>query len=73
MKVPLIKTSLPGPKASELIRVDEGFISPSYTRIYPLVVEKARGLWVQDVDESVPGFHSGYSRELDRALPSRSR
>ncbi len=50
MKVPLIRTSLPGPKASEFIRTDAEFVSPSYTRIYPLVVEKARGLWVQDVD-----------------------
>ncbi len=50
MKTPLIKTPLPGPKASEFIRSDAEFVSPSYTRIYPLVVEKALGLWVQDVD-----------------------
>jgi 4-aminobutyrate aminotransferase len=50
MKVPRIKMPLPGPKASELIRLDTVFVSPSYTRIYPLVVEKAGGLWVQDVD-----------------------
>jgi len=47
---PIIKTALPGPKASGLIRVDQTYVSPSYTRIYPLVVEKAKGLWVQDVD-----------------------
>ena len=34
----------------EYIRADTGFVSPSYTRVYPLVVESARGLWVQDVD-----------------------
>jgi 4-aminobutyrate aminotransferase len=50
MKTPQIKTPLPGPKASELIRMDSEFVSPSYTRIYPLVVEKALGLWVRDVD-----------------------
>ncbi|HYA41814.1 MAG TPA: acetyl ornithine aminotransferase family protein [Syntrophobacteraceae bacterium] len=50
MKAPLIRTPLPGPKASEFIRRDAECVSPSYTRIYPLVVEKARGLWVQDVD-----------------------
>src|SRR5208283_5815763 len=50
MKIPLVKTPLPGPKASEFIRADAEFVSPSYTRVYPLVVEKARGLWVQDVD-----------------------
>lgn len=41
---------LPGPKATELIRVDSDFVSPSYTRVYPLVVESAEGLWVRDVD-----------------------
>ena len=50
MKAPLIKTPLPGPKASEFIRADAAFVSPSYTRVYPLVVESARGMWVRDVD-----------------------
>jgi 4-aminobutyrate aminotransferase len=50
MKRPLIRTPLPGPKASQLIRADAEFVSPSYTRVYPLVVDKARGLWVRDVD-----------------------
>lgn len=50
MRAPLIKTPLPGPKASEFIRADARFVSPSYTRVYPLVVGKARGLWVRDVD-----------------------
>ncbi len=50
MKAPLIKTPLPGPKAAELIRVDAQFVSPSYTRIYPLVVESAQDTWVLDVD-----------------------
>ncbi|MBW1980450.1 MAG: acetyl ornithine aminotransferase family protein [Deltaproteobacteria bacterium] len=50
MKYPRIKTSLPGPKAKRLIEVDNQFVSPSYTRIYPLVVQSARGLWVKDPD-----------------------
>lgn len=50
MKYPKIKTLLPGPKASRLINEDKSVVSPSYTRIYPLVVEKAHGAWVQDVD-----------------------
>ncbi len=50
---PVVKTPLPGPKASELIRMDQAYVSPSYTRIYPLVVEKGKGLWVQDVDGNV--------------------
>jgi 4-aminobutyrate aminotransferase len=53
MDYPIVKTPLPGPKASELIRIDEAYVSPSYTRIYPLVVEKAKGLWVEDVDANV--------------------
>lgn len=48
-----IKTVLPGPKAAELIEKDRIFVSPSYTRVYPLVVDKAQGLWVQDVDGNV--------------------
>ncbi|MFH1351520.1 MAG: acetyl ornithine aminotransferase family protein [Pseudomonadota bacterium] len=50
MKYPAITTGLPGPRASEMIRVDQTHVSPSYTRVYPLVVEKAQGLWVYDVD-----------------------
>lgn len=50
MKYPMMKTTLPGPKASRLINVDQTHVSPSYTRVYPLVVEKAQGLWIQDVD-----------------------
>ena len=50
MRTPLVKTGLPGPKASEFIRKDSEFVSPSYTRVYPLVAEEAKGLWVRDVD-----------------------
>jgi len=50
MKRPLIKTNLPGPRAAKLIDADSRFVSPSYTRVYPLVVEKASGLWVEDSD-----------------------
>lgn len=50
MRFPVIKTSLPGPRAARLIKTDQAYVSPSYTRIYPLVVEKGEGLWVQDAD-----------------------
>ncbi len=50
MKYPEIKTSLPGPKAAALIEADRRFVSPSYTRIYPLVAESAEGLWIRDPD-----------------------
>ncbi len=50
MKKPEILTPLPGPRARQLIKLDATFVSPSYTRGYPLVVEKGEGLWIQDVD-----------------------
>lgn len=53
MKKPQIKTSLPGPRAKKLVKLDKTYVSPSYTRVYPLVVEKAQGLWVNDVDGNV--------------------
>lgn len=49
-KKPVIGTPLPGPMASELIGIDSEFVSPSYTRVYPLVAESGQGLWVRDVD-----------------------
>ncbi len=47
---PEIKTELPGPKAKEWLKKDEKFISPSYTRSYPAVVERGEGVWIYDVD-----------------------
>jgi 4-aminobutyrate aminotransferase len=52
-KTPLVKTALPGPRAKALIKLDKTYVSPSYTRVYPLVAENADGLWVQDVDGNV--------------------
>ncbi|MGD2022567.1 MAG: acetyl ornithine aminotransferase family protein [Desulfobacterales bacterium] len=53
MTTPKIKTSLPGPKAKKLIKLDNAFVSPSYTRVYPLVADKGVGLWIHDVDGNV--------------------
>lgn len=47
---PKIVVSPPGPKAREFVQKDEMFISPSYVRYYPLVVESANGCVVRDVD-----------------------
>ena len=41
---------LPGPKAQALIERDARVISPSYTRGYPLVMERGDGCRVWDVD-----------------------
>jgi 4-aminobutyrate aminotransferase len=48
--VPHIRTPLPGPNAKRLIDIDEQYTSPSYTRVYPLVVERGQGAVIEDVD-----------------------
>lgn len=50
MKVPHIKVKPPGPKAKAMVERDRRHTSPSYGRVYPLVVKKARGCVVEDVD-----------------------
>jgi 4-aminobutyrate aminotransferase len=49
---PLIFTELPGPEARKVLEKDQKFVSQSYTRVYPLVVKSARGIWVEDVDSN---------------------
>ena len=48
--VPCIRTPLPGLKAAALLSRDAEYVSPSYTRVYPLVVERGSGAVVEDVD-----------------------
>ena len=50
MNAPNIKTPLPGPKAKAIIDKDATFVSPSYTRDYPLVIARGEGAIVEDVD-----------------------
>ena len=50
MRYPEINTPLPGPKGAKLIGVDTEHVSPSYTRVYPLVAERGEGLWIHDPD-----------------------
>lgn len=45
-----IRKPLPGPKARALLKRDAKVISPSYTRSYPLVAHKGRGMWIEDID-----------------------
>jgi 4-aminobutyrate aminotransferase len=47
---PKMKTALPGPNAKRILAGDEKYISPSYTRSYPLVAKSGRGIVVTDVD-----------------------
>jgi 4-aminobutyrate aminotransferase len=47
---PKLKTALPGPNAKRILAGDEKYVSPSYTRSYPLVAKRGRGIVVEDVD-----------------------
>ncbi|MGO9402247.1 MAG: acetyl ornithine aminotransferase family protein [Terriglobales bacterium] len=47
---PKRKTAIPGPNAKRILAGDEQYISPSYTRSYPMVAKRGRGIVVEDVD-----------------------
>jgi len=47
---PRLVCPLPGPKARAAIAADNRLISPSYTRSYPLVAKRGRGVRIEDVD-----------------------
>ncbi|MGA8043098.1 MAG: acetyl ornithine aminotransferase family protein [Terracidiphilus sp.] len=47
---PKLVCSLPGPRAVAAVEADTRYISPSYTRSYPLVARRGRGIRVEDVD-----------------------
>jgi len=49
---PRMRTPLPGPTAASLIEADLRVSSPSNTRDYPLVVRRASGCVVEDVDKN---------------------
>lgn len=49
-RAPRLVTELPGPKARAVIERDERVTSPSLTRVYPLVVDRAEGCVITDVD-----------------------
>ncbi|HQR09216.1 MAG TPA: acetyl ornithine aminotransferase family protein [Gemmatales bacterium] len=48
--VPSFKTPPPGPKAKSFLERDSKVVSPSYTRGYPLVVDRGSGCVIEDVD-----------------------
>ncbi|OLE58103.1 MAG: aspartate aminotransferase family protein [Chloroflexi bacterium 13_1_20CM_2_59_7] len=47
---PKIKTALPGPNAKRILAGDDRYVSPSYTRSYPMVAKNGRGIVVTDAD-----------------------
>lgn len=52
-KKPLLITTLPEPRAKELVERDRAVTSPSCTRDYPLVVARGEGCMIEDVDGNV--------------------
>jgi 4-aminobutyrate aminotransferase len=52
-KLPVLVTPLPGPNAKNVIARDTQFVSPSYTRGYPLVAKSGRGAMLEDVDGNI--------------------
>src|SRR5258705_11708215 len=47
---PKVQAGLPGPRAAALVKRDQAALSTSFTRPYPLAVQKGEGLWITDVD-----------------------
>ena len=50
LDLPHLLTSLPGPRATEVIERDARVLSPSYTRCYPLVAARGEGAIIEDID-----------------------
>jgi 4-aminobutyrate aminotransferase len=50
VKTPRLVTALPGPNAKRVLDQDAKYMSPSYTRDYPLVAKRGHGAVVEDVD-----------------------
>jgi len=52
-QLPRIHTELPGPKARELLALEGPYLSPSLIHVVPLMVGRASGCMVEDVDGNV--------------------
>src|SRR5271156_464001 len=52
-KLPKLNMPLPGPNAKRVVELDTKYVSPSYTRDYPLVAKRGRGAMIEDVDGNV--------------------
>jgi len=49
-RLPVLATELPGPRARQVLELDQRYCSPSYTRPYPFVAQRGQGAIVEDVD-----------------------
>lgn len=47
---PNVRIKPPGPKAKSILAKEKKYISPSYTKAYPLAVDHASGMYVWDAD-----------------------
>lgn len=52
-KLPHLVTPLPGPQAQKILKLDDTYISPSYTRSYPLVARRGSGAMIEDTDGNI--------------------
>lgn len=52
-KRPQVAKNFPGPRARSIVARDRRFLSPSYTRSYPAVIERGQGVWLTDVDGNI--------------------
>ncbi|MBY0233088.1 MAG: acetyl ornithine aminotransferase family protein [Gemmataceae bacterium] len=52
-EVPHLPVPPPGPRAQAYLDRDDEFVSPSYTRVYPLVVARGSGCVIEDVDHNL--------------------
>ncbi|GAC1701046.1 MAG: acetyl ornithine aminotransferase family protein [Candidatus Acidiferrum sp.] len=50
LQLPRVMTELPGPLGKHVLEDDARYVSPSYSREYPLVAKRGRGAMVEDVD-----------------------
>jgi len=64
---PLIKTEIPGKKASRVLSKDKKYTSSSYIEDYPLVVEIGEGTVVVDVDGALDIFY-GVLSQIEKEL-----
>jgi 4-aminobutyrate aminotransferase len=49
-RVPHLVTSLPGPRAQAVVALNDRAVTPSLPHVYPMVVKRAQGTVVEDVD-----------------------
>ena len=52
-KLPKLNMPLPGTNAKRVVELDAKYVSPSYTRDYPLVAKRGHGSMIEDVDGNV--------------------